>query len=146
MRSDARRASAPGPGDVVIVRVLRTRRGRWEVLLPGRRRGTTCETLDDARRIAYLAVAHTRPCELIVHDAYHRVIHHELINGHQTQPASSPSAAQRPGPSATTSADHDAANARERPPAVTSGPRRPVLRRRASRSATSKQPTHQGGQ
>ena len=41
-----------------------------------------CETLEDARRIAYLAIAHTQRCELIVRDAYNRIIEHELIDGH----------------------------------------------------------------
>ncbi len=37
------------------------------------------ETLEDARRIAYLIVAHAKSCELIVRDAYNRSIEHELI-------------------------------------------------------------------
>ena len=49
--------------------------------MPDQRERVMCETLDDARRVAYLCAAHARPCELIVRDAYHRVIHHELING-----------------------------------------------------------------
>jgi len=81
MSRDARRAT--GSSDPITVVVKRTLRGRWEVVLPGRRTGITCETLDDARRMAYLSLAHGRPCELIVRDAYHRVLSRELIDGHQ---------------------------------------------------------------
>ena len=49
--------------------------------MPDQRERVTCETLDDARRVAYLCAARRRPCELIVCDAYHRVLHHEFING-----------------------------------------------------------------
>jgi hypothetical protein len=50
----------------------------WELALPGRERHITCETLEDARRIAYLCCAHVRPCELIVHEGRDR-LHTELI-------------------------------------------------------------------
>lgn len=64
----------------VIVCVQQSR-GRWEVLPPGRRGRISCETLEDARRIAYLSVAHANDCELIVRDAHNRVLEHELIDG-----------------------------------------------------------------
>jgi hypothetical protein len=78
-RKNARRGALTGP---VTVRVDLNGRGAWEVAMPGKREPVTCETLDDARRVAYLCVAHMRPCELIVCDAYHRVVHREFINGH----------------------------------------------------------------
>ncbi len=49
--------------------------------MPSQHKSVTCETFDDARRVAYLYAARARPCELIVHDAYHRVLHRELIDG-----------------------------------------------------------------
>ena len=61
--------------DPLAVRVDRNGRGEWG------REPVTCETLDDARRVAYLCAAHRRPCEPIVCDAYHRVLHDEFING-----------------------------------------------------------------
>jgi hypothetical protein len=70
------------PPDPITVRVDRTGRGAWAVAMPGRQQPVTCETLDDARRIAYLSAAPRRPCELIVCDAYHCVLHRELIDGH----------------------------------------------------------------
>ena len=63
------------------VRVELNRRGEWEIQLPNEHRRVACETLEDAQRVAYLNAAHHRPCELIVCDAYHRVLRHELIAG-----------------------------------------------------------------
>jgi hypothetical protein len=40
-----------------------------------------CATIEEAERLAYQCASRTRPCEVIVHDAYHRVVHRELING-----------------------------------------------------------------
>ena len=68
----------------VTVRVDRTRLGAWEVAMPDERELVTCETLEDAERVAYLCAARVRPCELIVCDAYHRVLHRVLIDGHDT--------------------------------------------------------------
>jgi hypothetical protein len=65
----------------VTVRVELDRRGRWAIELPGRPDTVTCETLDEARRVAYLCAAHCHHCELVVCDAYHRVLHRELVEG-----------------------------------------------------------------
>jgi hypothetical protein len=61
-------------------------RGNWEVFSPGVKGRISCETLEDAERIAYLSVAHSHDYELIVRDAYNRVLHHELIGGHSSGP------------------------------------------------------------
>jgi len=74
-----RRRAAMSP---VTVRVDRTRLGAWEVAMPDEHDPVTCETLEDAERVAYLWAARTRPCELIVCDAYHRVLHRLLIGVH----------------------------------------------------------------
>lgn len=87
MRSAANRDVRTAP---ITVCVLHHPRGRWEVLAPGRRGRISCETLEDARRIAYLSVAHARDCELIVRDAYNRVVEHEPIDGHPGAPPGSP--------------------------------------------------------
>jgi hypothetical protein len=55
------------------VRVDRSYRGGWEVLLPDGRPCIVCDTLDDARRQAHI-YADRQPCELVIRDAYHRVI------------------------------------------------------------------------
>ena len=53
---------------------------RWDVALPDPAGHLTCDTIEDARRLAYRRAAErTRPCELLVRDAYHRVISRELI-------------------------------------------------------------------
>jgi hypothetical protein len=70
------------PMSPVTVRVDRTRLGAWEVAMPDQSELVTCETLEDAERVAYLCAARRRPCELIVCDAYHRVLHQVLIDGH----------------------------------------------------------------
>jgi len=65
------------------VRVDITMRGAWEVALsePGER--VTCETLEEASRVAHRSAADRGPSELIVCDAYHRVVHCELIDGRE---------------------------------------------------------------
>ena len=73
-----KKAPRQPPRSPITVRVDRNGRHAWEVAMPERER-VTGETLEDARRVAYLCAAHRRPCELIVFDAYHRVFHHELI-------------------------------------------------------------------
>jgi len=87
MQPDAGRAAqhTVRPADLVVVCVQPTVCGRWEVMLPDRCGGVKCDTFEEARRIAYPAVAHARPCELIVHDAYHRVVDHERIDSGRTQ-------------------------------------------------------------
>ena len=68
---------------LTTVRVDISVRGAWEVALsdPGER--MTCESLEEASRVAYRCAADRRPSELIVCDAYHRVVHRELIDGRE---------------------------------------------------------------
>jgi hypothetical protein len=73
----------------LTVRVDLNRRGGWEVTLPSKRDGVTCDTLDEAQRVAYLCAAHRHPCELVVRDAYHRVLHREFIDGEDRAEAGS---------------------------------------------------------
>jgi hypothetical protein len=70
----------------LTVRVDLNRRGGWEVTLPSKRDGVT---LDEAQRVAYLCAAHRHPCELVVRDAYHRVLHREFIDGEDRAEAGS---------------------------------------------------------
>lgn len=65
----------------VAIRVDLNRRGGWDVGLPDASEPVTCATLDEARRVAYESAADRHPCELIVYDAYHRVLHRELVDG-----------------------------------------------------------------
>jgi hypothetical protein len=78
MRPDA----TPRPAEpTALVRVEHSRSGYWEVELPDHKERVACETFDDAQRIGYLCAAHAQPCELIVQDAYHRVVQRRLITG-----------------------------------------------------------------
>jgi hypothetical protein len=65
----------------MTVRVDFNVRGAWVIELSDQGERVTCKTLEEATRAAYRSAADKRPCELIVRDAYHRVLHHELING-----------------------------------------------------------------
>ena len=69
--------------NLATVRVDISARGVWEVALPDRRERMTCETFEEARRVAHRCAADRRPSELIVCDAYHRVVHRELIDGRE---------------------------------------------------------------
>jgi hypothetical protein len=53
--------------------------GIWEVTLPDPDDRVACETLADAQQLAYSVAARSRPCELIVRDAYHRLLRHEYL-------------------------------------------------------------------
>jgi hypothetical protein len=75
--------TAPKRPARVTVYVQHHPRGDWEVLAAGSKGRILCETLEDARRIAYLSVAHSHDCEVIVRDAYNRVLQRELIDDHR---------------------------------------------------------------
>ena len=68
----------------LTVRVSLNTRGQSEVVLPSRRRPLRCQGLEEAERVAYRFAARRRPCEIVVHDAYHRVLLREVINGSPT--------------------------------------------------------------
>lgn len=55
-------------------------RGAWEVTVRNELSHVACRTLDDARKVAYRSASGRRPCELIVRDAYHRVIQRTVID------------------------------------------------------------------
>jgi hypothetical protein len=85
----------------LTVRVLLNARGQWEVVLPGRRRPLRCRDLDEAQRAAYVFAERSRPCEVVVHDAYHRVVRRDLINGRRVsaETAVAPARSNTPPPS-----------------------------------------------
>ena len=62
----------------ITVRVEMNRRGAWELAVVGERTRVVYATLADARRQAR-SIAGTRPSELIVRDAYHRLLEHERL-------------------------------------------------------------------
>jgi hypothetical protein len=64
----------------LTVRVLLNARGEWEVLTPHRPRPLRCKSLEEAKRMAYRVASDDAPCDVVVHDAYHRVVHTEHID------------------------------------------------------------------
>ena len=69
--------SGDTPRIPAIVRVDRNVRGAWEVVSDEGER-LTYKTLEEAHRMADRLAAGIRPCETIILDAYHRVVHLEL--------------------------------------------------------------------
>ena len=64
----------------MTVHVDRGGGGSWEIALSDQREPVVCRTLEEASRVAHRCAADRHPCELVVRDAYHRVIQHELTN------------------------------------------------------------------
>ena len=65
----------------LIVPVDRNPRGGWDIDLPDQHARVRCETLDDAKRMAFLRAAHGHACTVVVRDAYHRVLDEQFIAG-----------------------------------------------------------------
>jgi hypothetical protein len=69
------------PMSTVTVHTRTDRRGDWDVELPDRSGRVTCQTIDEARSVALqYAEKAAQPCEVIVRDAYNRVMLRELID------------------------------------------------------------------
>jgi hypothetical protein len=56
-------------------------RGTWHVAPSAVEDEHVCATLAEASDLAFRWAGEHRPCELIVRDAYHRVMRRELVNG-----------------------------------------------------------------
>ena len=63
------------------VQVDRDARGTWHVAPSADEDERLCATLAEASDHAARWAGEHRPCELIVRDAYHRVVPRELVNG-----------------------------------------------------------------
>ncbi|HEV7804238.1 MAG TPA: hypothetical protein VGO80_00345 [Solirubrobacteraceae bacterium] len=61
------------------VQVCADHRGGWEVELPDRDSHVSCETLAEARALALRFAAQLQPCDLVVRDAYDRVLQRQLV-------------------------------------------------------------------
>ena len=55
--------------------------GAWHVAPSADDEDRLCATLAEASEVAFHWAGEHRPCELIVRDAYHRVVRRELIDG-----------------------------------------------------------------
>ena len=62
----------------ITVRVAMNGRGAWELTVANEPTRIVCQTLADATRKAR-SIAGMRPAELIIHDAYHRLVGHERL-------------------------------------------------------------------
>jgi len=67
------------PNSTATVNVEPGRRGDWQVVVPGEAAPVSCQTLDDAQWVAYLLAADRQPCQVVIRDAYHRVLGRDLI-------------------------------------------------------------------
>ncbi len=65
------------------IRVDLNRHGAWEITLPAQLNPINCQSLYEARRAAYRFAAHWHPCEVVICDAYHRVMHRQLIDSYE---------------------------------------------------------------
>ena len=65
--------------DVIRVYVDGDANGTWRVWIAGTRDDARCADLGEARRLASRWAFDHRPSELIVRDAYHRVLKDELV-------------------------------------------------------------------
>ena len=63
----------------LTVRVDFAGRRGWDIAMPEQRDRMSCQTLDDAKRLAHECAQDHSPCEVIVCDAYHRVLYRELV-------------------------------------------------------------------
>ncbi len=62
-----------------MVSVHLNRHGNWEITLPAKHDPISYGTLDEAGLEAYRLAAHWYPCEIVMFDAYHRVVHRKSI-------------------------------------------------------------------
>ncbi len=65
------------------VHVDLSRYGSWGVTLPDQLNPINCGSLYEARRVAYRLAAGWHPCEVVMCDAYHRVVDHQLIDSYE---------------------------------------------------------------
>ena len=59
-------------------------RGGWNVRFSDRSAGLSVDTLDAALDVARHFAEDSHPCELVVRDAYHRVVQHRFIDGEES--------------------------------------------------------------
>jgi hypothetical protein len=101
------------------VRVDANDRGDWQDRIPDRSDPVTCESLDEASRVAYLCAARMRPCQLVVRDANHRVLSPSSLTA-RTASASTRCSRDRPLSTATW-----ARTSRSQPPGMCASTERP---------------------
>ena len=66
---------------LVKVDVTPNLRGGWDVRFSGLRPRQRCDSLAAAVHLAHVSAEEFHPCEVVIHDAYHRVVSREFIDG-----------------------------------------------------------------
>ncbi len=61
------------------IEIHRKRGDQWEVSLPARDQRVLCQSFQEAARRGYELAAMEVECEIVVHDAYHRVIRRQHL-------------------------------------------------------------------
>jgi hypothetical protein len=74
----------------LIVRVMPGRGRGWVIALPDQLESISCDTRDEAERTARRFAEQRHPCELVIYDAYHRVLHRELTNARRDTARTAP--------------------------------------------------------
>jgi hypothetical protein len=62
-----------------LIEIHRRRGDEWEVTIPSRQQRVICPTFQEAARRGYQLAAKEAECEVVVHDAYHRVVRRERL-------------------------------------------------------------------
>ncbi len=62
------------------IRVDLNRHGAWEITLPVGLDPIKCKSFNEAKAAAYRSAARWHPCEVVMCDAYHRVVHRNVID------------------------------------------------------------------
>ncbi len=65
-------------------------RGDRDIELSDQDGRVSCDTPEEAERVAHICAAYRQPCELVVCEAYNRVLHRELIDASADQAAPAP--------------------------------------------------------
>jgi hypothetical protein len=62
-----------------LIEIQRRRGDEWEVAVSSRQQRLICPTFQEAARRGYQLAADEADCEVVVHDAYHRVVRRERL-------------------------------------------------------------------
>ncbi len=62
-----------------LIQIQRRRGNEWEVSIPSRQQQVICQSFQEASRRGYQLAATEPECDMVVHDAYHRVVRREHL-------------------------------------------------------------------
>ena len=71
-----------------LIQIQRRRGNEWEVSIPSRHHRVICNSFQEAAKRGYQLAASEAECDVVLHDAYHRVVRRERVRGDRArQPA-----------------------------------------------------------